>query len=575
MEPINRRRWEQRCPEPQPQTVDSLSRSLDVRPLTAQVLARRGIVEVDAGRSFLSGRLAELPDPHLLSGMEAASRRIADAVERREKIAIHGDYDVDGISGTALLVEFLRLFGGVVDFYIPLRLQEGYGLSGAALERAAANGARVAISVDCGITAREEAQQAKALGLDLIITDHHQAPEDLPQALALINPHLPGQPACFRDLCGAGVAFFLLMGVRRELRSRGHFNQRCEPDLRLGLDLVALGTIADLVPLRGVNRLLTRFGLTLLDNARRPGIRALKDVSGVREISCGSVAFQLAPRLNAAGRLEDAAQGVAMLLTDSLSSAQGLAQRLDACNRQRQSIEEQTLAQALERIAGGGVREATHTIVLADERWHPGVIGIVASRLVERYHRPTVLIALDGDTGKGSARSIKGFHLYQAMAACADSLQAFGGHEMAAGIGLKAEQVKDFAAAFELFARQRLEQELLTPRIGHDGEVFLEELDFEGVRELAGLAPFGMGNPEPVFMGGEARAQQVREVGRGHLQFVLRQGGCSFPAIAFGMAERRRELQGPLEVLFSPQLNQWKGRLSIQLRIRDFRVANN
>ncbi len=573
MEPVTRRRWEIRNPEADGSVLLDLALALGVGPLAARAISLRGVSTAEEGRAFLDCRLAELPDPFLLPDMEVAVSRLVRAIENAEPIAVHGDYDVDGITGTALLVEALRAFGARVDYHIPLRMKDGYGLSGDALQRAASNGARVALSVDCGVSAVAEARLAAELGLDLIITDHHQAPEELPQALAIINPHLPASRFPFKELSGVGVAFFLLAALRRALREKGAFGDRPEPDLRRSLDLVALGTIADIVPLQGINRTLTKVGLQVLSHGQRPGVQALKTVAGVDQVSCGSVGFRLAPRLNAAGRLEDAALGVALLLESNADRAREVAELLDGFNRDRQQIEVETLQQALQRLEAfdGDAR----SIVLADERWHSGVIGIVASRLVERFHRPTVLIALDNGEGKGSARSISGFHLFRALQACSEQLLGFGGHAFAAGMTVAAEHVEGLCEAFEGEARKELTNEDLIPRMGHDGEVLLQDLSREVVDELARLNPFGAGNPEPVFVASAVRVQQVSVLKEQHLRFTARQDGYSLPCIAFGMAERLTELQGDVDLLFAPALNEWKGRVSVQLRIKDFRPSLN
>jgi single-stranded-DNA-specific exonuclease len=572
MEAISFRHWLARQSElPQP-AIDRLAADLKLTPLTARVLALRGLVSAEAARAFMADALASLPDPSLLPGMDRAVARLAAAIEQGERIAVHGDYDVDGITGAALLVETLRLLGAEVECHIPLRLKDGYGLSAAALRQAAAGGAKLALSVDCGVSALAEAQLALELGLDLIITDHHQPPAPLPAAFAIVNPHLPENRFPFRELAGVGVAFFLLVALRKTLRERGFFLSRPEPDLRRGLDLVALGTIADVVPLQGVNRILVRAGLKSMNGSERPGLRALKEVAAVSEVSCGNVAFRLAPRLNAAGRLEDALLGVELLLESSAERALAMARLLDDFNRERQEIEQETLRQAVARLeATAAAGECS--IVLADPRWHPGVIGIVASRLVERYHRPAVLIALENGQGKGSARSIAGFHLYRSLEHCRRHLAGFGGHAFAAGLTIAEQEVAAFAAAFEAVARESLSAADLLPRVLHDGEVLLEELTEAAVRQLAELAPFGAGNPEPSFLVRGARAQQIQTVGGKHLRFTLRQGGYSLPCIAFAMAERQPELAGDLDFLLTPQLNEWRGRVSVQLRLKDFRPA--
>ncbi|MEJ2201172.1 MAG: single-stranded-DNA-specific exonuclease RecJ [Desulfuromonadaceae bacterium] len=429
-------------------------------------------------------------------------------------------------------------------------------------------------SKDCvswGVSAHAEAALAESLGLDLIITDHHHPPERLPSACAVINPQQPDCSFPDKELAGVGVAFFLLIALRKALREAGCFAARPEPDLRLLLDLVALGTIADMVPLTGVNRSLTRIGLQLLDQSSRPGINALKEVAGVERVSCGKVGFQLAPRLNAAGRLEDAALGVELLLSDDFAAALSTARLLDGLNRERQTLEKQALEQAIERLERDPAPER-RSIVLADERWHPGVIGIVASRLVERYHRPTVLIALADGLGKGSARSIRGFHLYEALDRCCQHLLGFGGHAYAAGLSLAAGSADDFSAAFESAAAALTADDLI-PQLLHDGEVLLQELDPATVTQLAGLQPFGMGNPEPVFVVNGVRTQQAAVVGNDHLRFTARQDGYSLPCIAFGMAERLALLTGEMDLLCTPVLNPWKGRDEVQLRIKDMRPS--
>ena len=572
MEAVSLRHWLARQSELPQTAIDRLAVELKLAPLTARVLALRGIASAEAGNAFMQSSLASLPDPFLLPGTSRAVQRLAAAIEGGERIAVHGDYDVDGITGTALLAQTLRLLGAEVECHIPLRLKDGYGLSGEALRQAAAGGATVALSVDCGVSAVAEARLALELGLDLIITDHHQPPDPLPAAFAIVNPHLPENRFPFRDLAGVGVAFLLLVALRKTLRERGFFSARPEPDLRRGLDMVALGTIADVVPLQGVNRILVRAGLKSMNNSDRPGLRALKEVAAVSEVSCGNVAFRLAPRLNAAGRLEDALLGVELLLESSPERSLPMARLLDDFNRERQEIEQEALRQAVTRLEaekGAG----RYSIVLADSRWHPGVIGIVASRLVERYHRPAVLIALENGRGKGSARSIAGFHLYQSLERCRRHLVGFGGHAFAAGLSIAENEVEVFAAAFEEVARECLSEEDLQPRVLHDGEILLEELSESAVRQLAELAPFGAGNPEPSFLARGGWAQQVQPVGGKHLRFTLRQGGYSLPCIAFGMAERQQDLVGELDLLFTPVLNEWRGKVSVQLRLKDFRPA--
>ncbi len=551
--------------------IAALTAELGTIPLIARVLANRGQSCPASAHDFLHAKLSSLPDPDLLPDMEIAVSRLEEALVKGEKISVHGDYDVDGITGTALLVESLRAFGGDIEYHLPSRLTDGYGLSGEAINRAAQSGCSLVLTVDCGVSAVVEADLVNELGLDLIITDHHQAPDRLPACLALVNPHLPNNRFPWPNLAGVGVAFFLLLSLRRRLRENGWFAERTEPDLRQGLDLVALGTIADMVSLGGVNRILVRFGLQLLDAGKRPGIAALKQVAEVTKVSCGTVAFRLAPRLNAAGRLDDATLGVKLLLGAGDDPVTELAAHLDRCNRERQQLEEQTLHEALAAVDEGGAGE--HSLVLAAETWHPGVIGIVASRLVERYYRPTVMIALADGTGKGSARSIHGFHLFAALGRSANSLDGFGGHAAAAGLTIKAERVDEFRADFERVAASELNAENLIPRLEYDGEVDLSELEMLTVAQLTELAPFGIGNPQPSFVCRNLELISPQIVGEKHLRFRVQSQGVQLGCIAFGMADRFDQLHGQIDLLFRPEINSFRGRDSVQLQVADFRSS--
>ncbi len=570
MEPVTKRLWVSRNDSPDFSALKEFQEQLHLSPFVARLLIGREY-SLESARQFLDARLADLPDPFLLPDMDVAVTRLHVAIEKGEKIAVHGDYDVDGITGTVLLFAGLGALGGCdIEYHIPLRLRDGYGISAQALQAAAKKGTRVVVSVDCGVSAHAEADLAKEYGIDLIITDHHQPPPTLPDALAVINPQREDSDFPFQNLAGVGVAFFLLIALRKRLRDAGWFTHRSEPDLRQYLDLVALGTIADLVPLQGINRTLTRHGLVLLESGQRVGVRALKQVAGVKEVSCSAVGFQLAPRLNAAGRMEDAALGVELLLEQDMIRALNAARYLDQCNRERRELEKQTLQQAEVAVSAISL-DHTHSIVLAGEGWHPGVIGIVASRLVDRYYRPTVLISLDGDSGKGSARSIRGYHLYQGLQACSDYLSGFGGHEMAAGMSLSKDQIAGFSTALEAHARTELSADDLMPKLRHDGILLLEEIDLGILRQLEGLAPFGMGNPEPLLVVESVRAMRVQTVGDNHLRFTVCQGAFSHPAIAFGMLERRDELQGEVDLLVTPQINRYNGREMVQLRVKDVR----
>nr|WP_320116328.1 single-stranded-DNA-specific exonuclease RecJ [uncultured Desulfuromonas sp.] len=573
MQPFQQRSWQERKST---EAVDlpQWSARLGCAPLVCQLLTQRGISSLEEAQTFLTASLSQLPDPMALSGMGKAVDRLVQAIEADEPIAVHGDYDVDGISGTALLTQCLRWFGVKVSYHIPLRMRDGYGLSELALRRTLEQGIRLVLSVDCGISAHGEAQLAAELGMDLIITDHHQPPETLPVALSCINPWLPDCPYPDKRLSGVGVAFMVMIALRARLRERGRLPEP-EPDLRYVLDLVALGTVADLVPLQGVNRALVNSGLRLMVQQPRVGLAALVKVAEVRAITAGVVGYQLAPRLNAAGRLEDATLGVDLLLDEGADSAMPVAEQLNQFNQQRRQIEQQVLEQAIERIERD-LADTALTIVLADERWHAGVIGIVASRLVERYHRPTVLIALEEGLGKGSARSIKGFHLYQAFEACQEPLAAFGGHEFAAGLSIEAEQVACFAELFEGYAQSHLDPDMRGAVREYDAELILEEIDEALYHQLQTLAPFGVGNPEPVFVVRRVHIQRPSCVAEKHVRFSLQQDGYSLPCIAFGMAERKAEFSGQtVDVLFQIGMNSWRGQQNLQLIVKDIMAAQS
>ncbi len=553
--------------------VAELSRDLALCSITAQILVGRGVNTRESGQQFLAPSLSSMPDPLLLKGMEAAVERLLVARKNNEKICIYGDYDVDGITGTSLLVSFLRQVGMNCTYFIPNRFDDGYGLNEEALQHIIDAGAALIMSVDCGITAVKEAVFCRQAGADLIILDHHTPREQIPDAIAVVNPLQPGCAYPFKMLAGVGVAFNLLVALRSRMRQEGLFRAGDEPDLREWLDLVALGTIADVVPLVGQNRVYACFGLKQLENGHRTGIGALKKVAGVTDsVTCGQVGFRLAPRLNAAGRMESAVPGVDLLLSNSREECAGIAEELDAANAERQAVEKGILEQAIALVEGGGAYPACRSIVLASREWHQGVIGIVASRLVERYHRPTILLAIDDHgSAKGSGRSIPGFHLLEALNSCADHLDRFGGHRYAAGVGIKAENIADFVSEFEAAANLILGNTELLPILDIDADVSADEVDLALVHELRRLEPFGAGNPEPTLMMRGITVVERRIVGDGHLKLRLSAAGLTFNAIAFRQADCSTD--GMLDIAFIPECNVWKNSITLQLRIKAIRKA--
>ncbi len=545
--------------------------------LAARVLVARGLADPQTAAHFLADGLGDLPDPFLMRGMRPAVERLVRAVQRRELVTLYGDYDVDGVCSTALMSLFLEECGARVATSIPHRIRDGYGLNRAAAERIAQDGTAVLVTLDCGITAAAEVGRARDLGLDVVVVDHHTVPALLPPALAVLNPHQPGCGYPTRHLCAAGVAFTLCMGLRRALREVGHFAVRPEPNLKALLDLVALATVADVVPLTGVNRVLVKHGLLALGRAVRPGIRALKEAAGLgaeQAVTSGLVGFRLGPRINAAGRLDDAALGLKLLRATSLEEARPLAHALDVANQERQLIEQRILVSALVQAEAQG---AARGLVLWGEDWHPGVVGIVAARVVERLHRPTVVVAVEAGQGKGSARSIERFHLVEALDGCAQFLVRYGGHRAAAGVTVEQRQLPGFREAFGRMAAQVLSLEDLEPHCRVDAVVEPGELTEQAVEGLSVLGPFGQGNPEPVLaacgLRARSRVLESKRGGAGHLKLSLLQAP-RLDAIGFGMAERAAETAGPVDLAFQATVDEYRGQRRVALKLKDLRAAS-
>ena len=541
--------------------------------LLARLLANRGIGDSQQASAYLTPALSSLQDPLLLSGMDSSVERLCLALSRGDRVCVHGDYDVDGVSSTALLIAYFRAVGIDCFSYIPKRLTEGYGLSAQGVEAAAGRGAKVLVTVDCGITSVAEALLCRQAGIDLIVTDHHAPGEELPDAFAIVNPLLPGCLFPFKSLAGVGVAFHLVIALRGRLRARG-LMPAAEPDIREYLDLVALGTVADVVPLLGANRVLVSYGLKQLSASGRIGVQALKEVAGIQgEVGCGAVGFRLAPRINAAGRLEDAALGLELLLTSDGARAKAIASALDDSNAERQSLERSTLEEARGMLAEGACR-GRKSIVLGSKLWHPGVIGIVASRIAELFHRPVILFAFEDGTGRGSGRSISRFHLLDAIKSCADHLLRFGGHSHAAGLSIAESELERFALSFDQAAVGALDAEALIPALHYDLELDAAQIVESLPGELERMKPFGMGNPEPLFLLKGAQVAGSRVLKGGHLKLTVVCEGKSFEAIGFGLADK--ELAGGrVDLLFSPAINVWKGKSSLQLTVKDLRVAES
>lgn len=552
--------------------VAALARALDADPVIARLLVLRGVDTAETAARFLHPSLDQLHDPFLLTDLPAGVERLLAAIARKEKIAVHGDYDVDGITSTVMLRRLVELLGGDVVHFIPERLRDGYGLQPEAIERLQAAGVRVVVSVDCGIRSQAAARRAAELGIDLVITDHHEPEEALPPALAVINPRRFDCPYPDKDLAGVGVALKLVHGLCLKTDHPGW--------MPAFLKLAAIGTVADVVPLTGENRVIARLGLERL--ARGPntvGLQALLEVCGLarrEKIGSEDVGFMLAPRVNAAGRMNTPDLAARLLLTadrELAGEARELAGQLDAENLRRREEEAAILRDARRRIMRDPDIAAQNALVVWGEEWHRGVIGIVASKLVDQFCRPVVVLAVDGDVAYGSGRSIPGFDLLQALEHCADLFTRFGGHRQAAGLELPAARLAELRQRLAQYANERLEPDDLAPRLAIDAPLPLTGIDSRLMAKLNALEPFGVGNRRPVF---HAEAVEVvdgpRVIKERHLAMTVRQGRARFRAMAWRAAEQEefvRARRGALDVAFSLTENTWRNETSIELSVAD------
>jgi single-stranded-DNA-specific exonuclease len=546
----------------------ALAQSLSISSATASLLLARGVTTPLEATSWMSHQIPH--DPFLIPDMQPAVDRLHRAVSAHEPVCFYGDYDVDGMSATALYLSFFGSLGANVRAYVPHRKREGYGLNAAAVQRLHDEGVSLLVTSDCGTTSHREIGLAKQLGMDVIVTDHHQTGVEMPPAVAVMNPHRTGARYPFPELCSAGLAYKVTQAYQLRFGEAG-------VPLESLLDLVALATVADVVPLQDENRAFVRQGLAQISRGARCGIRALKQVAGVvRDCSPETIAFKLAPRLNAAGRLDHAMLGVQLLTTESPAEAQQLAERLEELNRERQKIEADLMSEAIDAVND---QELPPALVLASRRWHVGVVGIAAARLVERFHRPTIVIAIDErGVGKGSARTIGGFDVYQGLAACQDLLDAFGGHPSAAGVTLQEPRLDEFRARFETVVAEWTLGAATVPTLHVDAEVQLSEVTAQLIKEIGAFHPFGAGNPEPTFAVRGLEVMDSRTVGDKHLKMTVRQGrSIPFDSIGFGMKsllERGIPARTPVDLAFLPELNRWNGYDRIQLRIRDVRISD-
>lgn len=567
--------WDIRPADP---NAEELARSLKVSPVLAQVLINRNITSIEQARAFLAPKLTELIEPEKMPGIADAVARVKQAISNDERIAIYGDYDVDGITGVSILWHLLELMGAKVEYYIPHRIDEGYGLNPEAVTQLAENGVNLIITVDCGVTAIAQAKLAGERGIDLIITDHHQMLDELPQAAAIVHPGLDNYPN--PDSAGAMVALKLAWAIVNEFKTTGKTDPKLKQFLLNSTTLAAMGTVADVVEMRGENRVLTSYGLKALTESELCGIRALIDSADLngQNIDSYHIGFRLAPMLNAAGRMGHARLAVELLTSDSTVRCRQIAEYLKQQNTQRRQYQRKIFKQVREMINEQGLNHPDRkTIVLADDSWHTGVIGIVASRVIDEFFRPTILINTgNGETAQGSGRSVAGFDMNAAISACSDNVVSFGGHAMAAGLKIEKERIADFAEQFEAYAQKNLSGDDLVVKLDIDAECSIADLSPYAVRELEKLEPFGPGNPKPAFVTRGVRwISPPRRVGvKGdHLQIAITDGSESVRCIGFGMGKLEKKLLESeyFSAAYEPQIDTYRNNNTTQFVLSDIR----
>ena len=555
-----------------------LARELSIHSIVSRILTSRRILTPDDANRYLYPSLDNLHNPLLMKDMQKGVQRLIRAINDREKVVVYGDYDADGVTSVAVLVKFLLDIHHTVTYYIPDRIKEGYGLNGPAIDRMKADGVTLLITVDCGISDHEQISYARSCGIDTIILDHHEVPQNLPDAVAIINQHRKDCNFPFKDLAAVGIVFNFLIALRGRLRKDGFWGDRKYPNLREYLDLVALGTIGDICPLVDENRIFAKIGLDLITDCKRVGLVALKETCGVENqvIDSGKASFCLIPRINAAGRVASANDAVRLLLTEDIGEARLIAQDLDICNRKRQAMEKNILNEILGEIERTIDPEKVRSLVFASEKWHPGVIGIVASKLVDRYYRPTILISLKDGIGKGSGRSVADFNIFEGLKECDSLLLSYGGHRYAAGISIREEDIKEFSGMLEEVISREIDASDFVSQTNIDAICSLSEITHELVSQIGRLAPFGSGNPAPVLCVRNINVTSQSVVGNNHLRMRLTGDGISYNSIWFNKGHLINVLSGPaIDIAFTPHINSWNGVSDIQLKMKDMSVPAN
>ncbi len=552
--------------EPDVSLKNRLSKELACSGLFAQLLINRGIADRKGAEVFLRSKLSDLHDPFRMSGMSRSVERIRRAVEKREKVFIATDFDVDGVTSCAILETELKRLGLTLEHYVPHRVKDGYGLNSEAVARSSEFGAKLFIALDCGITSISEAEELKKMGIDCIIIDHHEPPsQGLPHALAILNPKQKGCSYPDKDLASVGLVYKLIQALGNK-------------DQHEYLDLVALGTVADVAPLRGENRIFVRHGLDVLNATKREGLRSLIEASGIKEkkVSTHSISFMLAPRLNASGRIDSAQSSLDLLLSQDSDEADRLAQYLNGHNRQRQKIEEKVMSEAMDLIEKEVNFKDDFIIVLSKEDWHPGVLGIVASKIVDRFYRPAIIISLSDEVGRGSARSVHNFHIYEALVQCESFLKEYGGHKYAAGLTIDRANIKEFKTFLNVIARANFKTESLVPVLEVEAQIPLALITEELLLDIDRLSPYGEGNRRPIFVSKRlfVRSKPVI-VGKNSLKFWVSDGEVTFEAIGFGMGDFLGMVSSgtAIDLAYCLGWDDWNSDNRIQLEVKDIKVS--
>ena len=557
---------------PDQNTVSSVKKTFRTSEVIARVLTNRKILNPNLARPFFTPNLDMLHNPYLMQDMDKAVKRVLTNINSGKPIMVFGDYDVDGTTGAAALYLAFQKFGADVTYYIPDREKEGYGLSYHGIEVAKDIGIDLIITCDCGINAFVQVDFANEQNIDIIITDHHTTDTELPKAHAILNPKREDCEYPFKGLCGGGVAFKLITAIGNELNIP-------LTDYEEIIPLITLGTAADVVPIKDENRVIVHHGLNILENLEKPGLKTLLELAGLKgHISVEQLVFSIAPRINAAGRIGDANRAVELLVTDDQDKARLLAKELDNENKRRQIIQQAVVDEALLKVNAEADLKNENALVLANAGWHPGVVGIVASKIKEEFNRPTIIIALENGSGKGSARSVAGFDLYEALTACKTHLDDYGGHPMAAGLTLSNKKLEDFKKAFINFANERLTEENLQATLTLDSEIALQDITPRFMEFLDKLSPYGPGNMRPKFAIRNAEiAGAPKVIGKTgeHIRFKIRQGLKSYPAVGFGLSNKYEMLitGQPVDIACVVETNEWQGNTSIQMNVRDIKRA--